>query len=79
MKREAKCSKCGILGKEHPEIIDFHHSNHKEKKYSITNGNFANHSEKVIEEEIAKCVFLCSNCHRIVHHKDEVFKWKRKI
>lgn len=64
-KKTLKCSKCGY--DKHPCALDFHHMDGEEKLGSI--GNFARRSTlKKLKEELAKCIVLCANCHRIEHH-----------
>jgi hypothetical protein len=57
------CQDCG--GKFPPSVYDFHHVNMETKdknpSYVLKGG-----LEKA-KEELAKCVLLCSNCHRIRH------------
>ncbi len=55
------CAKCGF--KEHTCALDFHHKNPDEKDFPIDAG----YSMKKILAEIAKCIVLCANCHRIEH------------
>ena len=56
---------CIICGESEPYCIDFHHINPDDKKFTI--GASRGLSESRIKQEIAKCVCLCSNCHRKVH------------
>ena len=61
---------CTICGENHPATLDFHHhtphpSNRKISSL-ITDGQYS----KAIEEIMAKCIVLCSNCHR-KHHYEE--------
>lgn len=57
------CAKCGENRKY---LIQFHHIDPKTKKFSI--GAFAVSKRKeVLEEEMKKCVCLCSNCHDEFH------------
>lgn len=66
-KSTLKCMKCGF---SHIAALDFHHTdpNLKEGSVSrfISNGQF-----RKAREEVAKCIVLCSNCHR-VHHYEEL-------
>lgn len=66
IKKNSKCKICGISGKEHPEILDFHHG--EERKFSITQGHVYNFSKKRVQKEIDKCIIICANCHRILHN-----------
>lgn len=57
------CKKCG--GCFHRSVYDFHHIGGKEENPSIY---ITNRSSEVIANELSKCILLCANCHRIVHH-----------
>jgi hypothetical protein len=64
-KSTLKCTNCGF---SHPAVLDFHHVDRKDKKSVhklAQNGNY-----KAAIEEIKKCIVLCANCHRIVHHDE---------
>jgi formate dehydrogenase assembly factor FdhD len=64
LKQNSKCSKCG---EERWYVLDFHHSNDDDKIENISklaNGG----ATKKIQEELKKCIILCSNCHRELHH-----------
>lgn len=62
IKRKAFCADCGVSGQDHPEIMDFDHLG--DKKYSVSHAA-RTRSAKVLQEEMAKCEIVCSNCHRI--------------
>ncbi len=66
---EYKATKSCQLCPENTIIcLDFHHRNADEKDRSISNAVLKwGWGFKRLEEEIAKCVILCSNCHRKVH------------
>lgn len=53
------CEQCG-----EPDILvlDFDHIDPSKKLYTVTNPNLF--SLKRLQEEVAKCRVLCSNCHR---------------
>ncbi len=63
-KASLKCEKCGF---SHPAALDFHHIDPKTKKFSVSLSNAVNKDRDEVEEEIKKCIILCSNCHRIEH------------
>ena len=64
-KEQSPCSSCGEY---HPACcMDYHHLDPSIKEKQISSMLSAN-SWKKIEEEIAKCVLLCSNCHRKIHN-----------
>ena len=58
-----KCNDCG--GVFHQSVYDFHHINPSEKEGNPS--SFLTKSEERLKEELAKCVLLCANCHRIRH------------
>lgn len=61
------CERCG---ENHPACLDFHHLNPAEKDFNISEMLTKYGSKKRILEEVAKCVVLCSNCHRKEHYRD---------
>ena len=75
-KREAiellggKCQRCS--GVFHPAVYDFHHKDPTEKETSIAIllQSYAVDHYKV-QQELEKCILLCSNCHRVVHTYEE--------
>lgn len=56
---------CELCGESEPCTLDFHHRDPKEKESGIS--SLRDKSLERIKEEAAKCVVLCSNCHRKVH------------
>ncbi len=60
-----KCSKCGF--DKHFCAIDFHHQNPKEKEFKIAQIIDTKPTPDKIAE-LDKCIPLCTNCHRILHH-----------
>jgi predicted HNH restriction endonuclease len=65
-KATKKCQHCGV---QHPALIDFHHIIRDETKESVYK-LLKNSLKKAIEEAETKCIPLCSNCHRLLHHKE---------
>lgn len=63
-----KCSECGYSGKNFASL-QFHHREPKHKKFAIT--SVLHRKEKAsmqeLNDEIAKCDILCSNCHKKKH------------
>lgn len=49
--------------------LDFHHIGRK--TFSLASGRAMTASVELLEREIAECVVLCANCHRIQHHGDQ--------
>lgn len=66
IKQGKSCSRCGW--KEHPCALDFHHTD-PTTKYKEIACMVRTHSIKRIQEEIDKCILVCANCHRILHHE----------
>jgi len=62
-KKTLKCVQCGF---DHPAALDFHHPPGT-KEYPM-NVLVRRRNKTLLQAEIAKCVVLCSNCHRIHHH-----------
>lgn len=65
MKDKLKCEKCG---ENHIATLDFHHLDPLQKDKSVTKFIY---SPKKLEQEINKCIVLCSNCHRKLHWKEK--------
>lgn len=59
-----KCNHCN--GEFHPEVFDFHHIDPSTKSFSIGGSGLLKPFDLVLEEA-AKCIMLCSNCHRTLH------------
>lgn len=55
---------CCICGETDIACLDFHHI--RDKKCQVS--HMLTYSYNKIEEEINKCVILCSNCHRKLHY-----------
>ena len=72
-KKTLACTNCG---ENHPATLDFHHVIHgkdnKKVNELVSDGN----AKARIILEIAKCVVLCSNCHRKHHHEERITKRK---
>jgi hypothetical protein len=63
-KQTLKCIRCG---ENHPATLDFHHTNPDEKDGDIAT-LVQHYSIERLKREIAKCIVLCSNCHRKEHY-----------
>src|SRR4030042_614855 len=61
------CSFCGY--NEHPEILQFHHKNRKDKSFRISEFR-RTPNLLLLNEEINKCILLCPNCHYLFHLKE---------
>lgn len=72
IKNTAKCARC-------PEndacCLDFHHpGTDTEKEMGIAQA-VRDFSFKRLQQEIAKCIILCANCHRKEHNGN---RWKKR-
>ena len=78
--RKTPCVACGYF--DHPDAIDFHHVHDEDKSFGLSCKGASRSYEK-IDLEIAKCVCLCANCHRLHHagvipKSEIVFLWWQK-
>jgi len=63
IKMASGCVRCGF--NDAACALDFHHV--KEKSFAVTGGKGMLASIETLNSELAKCVVLCANCHRIHH------------
>jgi len=47
--------------------MTWHHLLPAEKPFELDMRSLSNRSESSIEQEVAKCVLLCANCHAEAH------------
>jgi uncharacterized protein YifE (UPF0438 family) len=72
-KKTLSCIECG---ENHPATLDFHHVEARKSKTKVNDLVSDGHARPRILEEIAKCVVLCSNCHRKHHHNERIHRKK---
>lgn len=65
IKMELACSNCGF---KDWRAIDYHHK--EDKLFNIADAVNTGLGRSRIITEIKKCIPLCANCHRIIHHKE---------
>ncbi|MFA6304380.1 MAG: hypothetical protein WCV73_02400 [Patescibacteria group bacterium] len=66
-----KCQLCGY--KKCIQALDFHHLDPKKKDFGISESG-TTRSWMKIKTELDKCLMICANCHREVHHgKTQLF------
>lgn len=65
---KSKCS-CAVCKEGHPAVLEFHHRDPDEKKFTISEAVKKGYDLKEIFKESAKCDILCSNCHKKVHYQ----------
>ncbi len=59
--------KCKLCPEYDSCCLDFHHKDPSKKENSIAIAMRSRWSKNRILKEIAKCVVVCSNCHRKIH------------
>ena len=69
IKRGLKCSVCS---EDDIICLDFHHPDPTTKEFPIAECIHRRVSIKRLENEIQKCIVLCSNCHRKLHRRGVV-------
>lgn len=66
--KKLKINGCAICGyNKRAVVLNFHHTNPEDKKFTINSYSMTYKSEKIIKE-LNKCILLCSNCHREIHN-----------
>lgn len=68
-----KCEICGY--NKCIEALEFHHLNREEKDFTIS--SYLRLSIDKLKKEDDKCILVCANCHREIHHKEN--EEKREI
>ena len=68
LKSQLKCEKCK---ESRYWLLDFHHLDPTEKEASIAYLLRSSTKQKV-QQEMEKCIVLCSNCHRDLHHQERI-------
>lgn len=63
-----KCEKCGY--KKCFASLEFHHINPDDKEFQLDLRHLSNMNFEKILKEADKCMLLCSNCHREIHHPE---------
>jgi len=58
-----KCEKCGYDKCIH--ALEFHHKDPSEKDFTISGKSW---SFERLKKEVDKCIMVCSNCHKELHH-----------
>ena len=62
---------CSVCGKNDHEVLEWHHVNPAEKSFGI--GSSTCRREEVVRLEMARCVVMCRNCHKIFHAEDRQY------
>ena len=68
LKQELSCELCG---ESRWFVLDFHHKDDERRRgktLTVSGMVRARYAKKTILAEIDKCMVVCSNCHRAIHH-----------
>lgn len=74
LKERSACTECG---ENHPAVLEWHHLDRSQKSFEIGTGVAKGKPIEALEAETAKCVVLCSNCHRKHHYNERAEKGNR--
>jgi len=65
------CSECGY--NKYTGAIEFHHIDSKQKELSMNqfmrSRELSDLNKTTFLQEVSKCLILCSNCHKELHHE----------
>ncbi len=61
-----ECAICGY--KKNSAALTFHHVNPKDKSFALDLRSLSNRKQKMIDDEVNKCIILCCNCHFELHN-----------
>lgn len=67
-KQQLSCERCGFIDYR---ALEFHHTDHTDKRYNVADMIRSGLSIKTIKSEISRCAVLCSNCHQIKHYRKQ--------
>lgn len=63
--------KCEVCGEDRHWVLDFHHTDPKQKDFEVSK-MIRSVSKETILNEISKCKVLCANCHRDLHYQEKI-------
>jgi len=61
--------KCCVCGEGRSACLDFHHKDPSQKSFGL--GNIKGQGISLVKAEVAKCIVICANCHRILHAEEQ--------
>lgn len=62
-----RASGCSFCPEKEPCCLDAHHTDESKKEFNISFGRSRRWPVKRIEQELKKCICICTNCHRKLH------------
>lgn len=65
---------CAECGERRDPCLEFHHTDPSQKLAGVWKLAASNATYARLNAEIAKCVVLCANCHRVHHHNERQAK-----
>jgi hypothetical protein len=65
-KSTLKCAQCD---ENHPAVLDFHHIDPSQKDKEVSEFISCSQYGRAMEE-VKKCIVLCANHHRLLHHNE---------
>jgi hypothetical protein len=60
------CTRCGY--NKCIDALEFHHTDPSQKDFAISSSGYTR-GWNVIKSELDKCIMVCSNCHKEIHHE----------
>jgi hypothetical protein len=66
--RVKRRSVCSICGEKRYWVLEFHHTGELKKEYGISKMASNGCSISKIKTELRKCIIVCANCHKDIHH-----------
>ena len=60
---------CSVCDEGRTACLDLHHKDPTTKEFELSEGY--KRSIKAIKAELAKCIVVCANCHRVIHAEQE--------
>jgi hypothetical protein len=71
-------SLCNHCGKTYPDcVFEFHHIDDSLKE--LTPAKLSMYKQETINKELAKCIMLCANCHRIHHFETGYIEHSKRV
>lgn len=61
-----QCVTCGY--KKNMTALTFHHIDPRTKLFQLDLRSLSNRKQLIIDEEVSKCILICSNCHAETHN-----------
>ncbi len=62
---------CEVCGEGRALCLDLHHRDRSEKSFGFSDKAGSRSFDKIIKE-IAKCMVICANCHRLLHGQERL-------